>query len=147
MFQFENVLALYLVLFYDSLSAFLWNLSLFMEFLPVVYCVFAGLVCNPCVIQDVPASQVGILTSTDVQDHAKGLPGMLKRANPSQYDTLAAWHESGVRVVIMSPQHQMGINGLEFIKHVVLYSCPATFLIQLHGRFSRLSTRQVCSFT
>lgn len=68
---------------------------------------------------------------------------MLWKANPVNFEA-EGWRQSGVRMVIVSPEHQMGINGLEFIKHVVLYSCPTTFLVQLHGRFFRLSPRYAC---
>lgn len=98
-----------------------------------------------CVFQGIKQSQVRVLTPAEVERHARGEQGMLWKVNPVNFEA-EEWRKSGVRVVIVSPEHQMSINGLEFIKHVVLYSCPTTFLVQLHGRFFRMSPRYACMF-
>lgn len=45
----------------------------------------------------------------------------------------------GKQFVICSPAVQVGVNGLDSIKHLILYSIPTSLLPQLIARFDRPS--------
>lgn len=92
-------------------------------------------------LQNLRSGQVQILNSDDFTDPDR-VESLLQEANPedprfsnSDYST------EGVRVIILTKALSVGVDGLQFIKHLILYSPPSGAYRQLCGRFVRPASR------
>ena len=90
-------------------------------------------------MQGVKREQVRVVQ--DINKDFTGKRSLLCVANPGMFASLQAWKEDGVRVVIITPRASVGVDGLQFIKHLVLYTPPHSSLRQLFGRFDRPASR------
>ena len=92
-------------------------------------------------MQGLKREQVRVLQ--DIHKDFTGERSLLRVANPENntFYSLQAWKEDGVRVVIITPRASVGVDGLQFIKHLVLYTPPHSSLRQLFGRFDRPASR------
>ena len=91
--------------------------------------------------------QVRIVTPGDfvIPDNSKPQKqsNVLHAANPKdpQFSTPNDWLTTGVRIVMFSKSASIGVNGLQFIENLVLWSPPSGSLEQLYGRFKRPAAR------
>lgn len=90
-------------------------------------------------MQAVKTSQVVTIRSTDFDNMGENYKQMLHGLDPNNFATAQEWFNNGVRVVLCTPAMQTGVNGLDMIKDLVLYSVPKKQLPQLVARFDRPS--------
>ena len=87
--------------------------------------------------------QVKVVEQQDFEDCQEAW-SVLRSANPhdEQFRSPDDWWSRGVRVVLLSRKGSVGVDGLQFIDHLVLWSPPRGSLRQLYGRFWRVADRQ-----
>lgn len=92
-------------------------------------------------LQNLRPEQVLILNSDDFKD-PETVERLLRKANPQDpMFSSSDYSTKGVRVIILTKALSFGVDGLQFIKHLILYSPPSGPYRQLCGRFVRPASK------